>query len=268
MSKKRTVIERIEIGRNKERPNIEDYISLIFDNFFELHGDRNFADDDAICGGIAMFDGQPVTVIGHKKGKNTTENIKANFGMPYPEGYRKALRLMKQAEKFGRPIICFVDTPGAHCGVGAEERGQGEAIARNLYEMMTLKVPVISVITGEGGSGGALALAVANEVYMLENAVYSIISPKGFASILWKDPSRETEAAEQLRMTAHDLLEFGVIEKIIDEPKGGAHEDARATAKNIKKAIADALAKMNEQSGEALAEARYNKFRNIGVFCE
>lgn len=263
-----TVAERIEIGHHKERPNIDDYIALIFEDFIELHGDRNFGDDPAICGGIARLDKQPVTIIGHKKGKNTTENIKANFGMPYPEGYRKALRLMKQAEKFKRPIICFVDTPGAHCGVGAEERGQGEAIARNLYEMMTLKVPVISIITGEGGSGGALALAVANEVYMLENAVYSIISPKGFASILWKDPSREMEAAEQLRMTAPDLLEFGVIEKIIDEPRGGAHEDPKAVAKNLKKAIVSALDRMAGMDGIALAEERYQKFRKIGVYEE
>ena len=268
MSKKRTVAEKIEIGHHKERPNIDDLIALIFDDFFELHGDRNFGDDTAICGGIANFEGRAVTVIGHKKGKNTTENIKANFGMPYPEGYRKALRLMKQAEKFNRPIICFVDTPGAHCGVGAEERGQGEAIARNLYEMMTLKVPVISIVTGEGGSGGALALAVANEVYMLENAVYSIISPKGFASILWKDPTRENEAAEQLKMTAQDLLEFGVIEKIIDEPKGGAHEDAKTTARNIKKAISSALEKLSGKDGGTLAEERYQKFRKIGAFEE
>ncbi len=269
MSKKqRSVAERIEIGRHKDRPNITDYISLIFEDFIELHGDRAFGDDSAICGGIARFQGAPVTVIGHKKGKNTTENIKMNFGMPYPEGYRKALRLMRQAEKFHRPILCFVDTPGAHCGVGAEQRGQGEAIARNLYEMMGLRVPIISVITGEGGSGGALALAVANEVYMLENAVYSIISPKGFASILWKDPTRELEAAEQLRMTAPDLLEFGVIEKVIAEPRGGAHEDANAVAKNLKKAFAEALARMADMTDEQLVNERYQKFRNIGVFGE
>ncbi|MEG2570651.1 MAG: acetyl-CoA carboxylase carboxyl transferase subunit alpha, partial [Clostridia bacterium] len=221
----RTVAERIELGHHKDRPNITDYIGIIFEDFFELHGDRVYGDDEAVCGGIARLDGRPVTVIGHRKGKSTIENIKANFGMAYPEGYRKAMRLMHQAEKFKRPIICFVDTPGAYCGVGAEERGIGEAIARNLLEMMALKVPVISIVTGEGGSGGALGLAVANEVYMLENAVYSIISPKGFASIIWKDPSREPEAALQLHMTAPDLLELGVIEKIVAEPKDGAHDD-------------------------------------------
>lgn len=265
---KRTVAERIEIAHHKERPNINDYISLIFDDFIELHGDRTFGDDQAICGGLATLEGRPVTVIGHKKGKCTNENIKANFGMPNPEGYRKALRLMHQAEKFHRPIICFVDTPGAHCGVGAEERGQGEAIARNLLEMMALHVPVISIVTGEGGSGGALALAVANEVYMLENAVYSIISPKGFASILWKDPSREIEAAEQLRMTALDLLELGVIEKVIEEPSNGAHDNPAVTAKSIKKVLVNALERLSAMSGEELKDTRYGKFRKIGVYLE
>lgn len=259
---------RIEIAKSKSRPNLRDIINLVFKDFTELHGDRLYGDDGAIIGGIATFGGQPVTVIGHLKGKNVTENIKCNFGMPQPEGYRKALRLMKQAEKFSRPIICFVDTPGAHCGVGAEERGQGEAIARNLLEMSTLTVPVVSVVTGEGGSGGALALAVANEVLMLENAVYSIISPRGFASILWKDASREKEAARIMKITSYDLLDLGVIEGVIPEPEGGAHTDVNLYGKNIKDAIKASLKKLSKLSKEELAEQRYQKYRKIGVFAE
>ena len=264
----RTVAERMEIGHNKDRPNIQDYIERMFDGFLEFHGDRYYGDDHAICGGIARLDGVPVTVIGHRKGKSTNENIKANFGMANPEGYRKALRLMHQAEKFHRPVICLVDTPGAYCGIGAEERGQGEAIARNLMEMMSLKTPVVSVVTGEGGSGGALGLAVANEVFMLENAVYSVISPKGCASILWKDASREMDAAEQLRITARDLKDLGVIEGIIPEPEGGAHTDPQATAEAVKAAVTGALSRLSGLSGDALYEARYQKFRQIGVYSQ
>lgn len=261
-------IERMAIAKNKERPNIYDYIENIFEDFTELHGDRLYGDDRAICGGIAYFDSIPVTVIGHAKGKNTGDNIKTNFGMPQPEGYRKALRLMKQAEKFNRPIINFVDTPGAFCGVGAEERGQGEAIAKNLLEMMELKVPVLTIITGEGGSGGALALAVANHVMMLENAVYSVISPKGFASILWKDAQREKEAAGIMKITSYDLQKLGVIEDIISEPSGGAHLDTAYTFAQVREAISKSLKTLMPLTEEQLLEQRYNKYRKIGIFAE
>lgn len=213
----KTAWERVKIARNNERPTSIDYIGHIFDRFLELHGDRLCRDDGAIVGGIATIDGIPVTVIGQQKGRNIKQNVKRNFGMPYPEGYRKALRLMKQAEKFKRPIICFIDTPGAFCGIEAEMRGQGEAIARNLYEMSSIKVPILSIVIGEGGSGGALALGVANEVWMLENSTYSILSPEGFASILWKDSKRADEAADIMKITAKDLLELEVIEQVIPE---------------------------------------------------
>ncbi|WP_066715306.1 acetyl-CoA carboxylase carboxyltransferase subunit alpha [Clostridium sp. Marseille-P299] len=217
MEEKLTAWERVKTARSNERPTSVDYIGGIFDRFLELHGDRMSRDDGAIVGGIATIDGIPVTVIGQQKGRNIKQNIKRNFGMPYPEGYRKALRLMKQAEKFHRPIICLVDTPGAFCGIEAEERGQGEAIARNLYEMSSLKTPILSIVIGEGGSGGALALAVANEVWMLENSTYSILSPEGFASILWKDSRRADEAASIMKITADDLLDLNVINKVISE---------------------------------------------------
>lgn len=217
MEEKLTAWERVKTARSNERPTSVDYIGGIFDRFLELHGDRMSRDDGAIVGGIATIDGIPVTVIGQQKGRNIKQNIKRNFGMPYPEGYRKALRLMKQAEKFHRPIICLVDTPGAFCGIEAEERGQGEAIARNLYEMSSLKTPILSIVIGEGGSGGALALAVANEVWMLENSTYSILSPEGFASILWKDSRRADEAASIMKITADDLLDLNVINKVIPE---------------------------------------------------
>lgn len=217
MEEKLTAWERVKTARSNERPTSIDYIGGIFDRFLELHGDRMSRDDGAIVGGIATIDGIPVTVIGQQKGRNIKQNIKRNFGMPYPEGYRKALRLMKQAEKFHRPIICLVDTPGAFCGIEAEERGQGEAIARNLYEMSSLKTPILSIVIGEGGSGGALALAVANEVWMLENSTYSILSPEGFASILWKDSRRADEAASIMKITADDLLDLNVINKVISE---------------------------------------------------
>ena len=228
-----TATERLETIRNKNRPTLMDYIPVIFNNFMEMHGDRHYGDDNAIIGGIAELDGIPVTVIAQVKGRNLDENKKSNFSMPHPEGYRKALRLVKQAEKFHRPVICLVDTPGAFCGIEAEKRGQGEAIARNLMEFMLVKTPIISVVLGEGGSGGALALAVCDELAMLENALYSVISPRGFASILWKDASREMEAAELMKITAEDLVKFGVCEKIIDEPAGGAHTDMHYTAMNI-----------------------------------
>ena len=262
------VNDRIELAKHKDRPKVKEIIPLIFEDFTELHGDRYFGDDTAVIGGVGFFDDIPVTVIGHVKGKTVTENIRCNFGMPQPEGYRKALRLMKQAEKFNRPIICFVDTPGAFCGVGAEERGQGEAIAKNLLEMSSLQVPVITVVTGEGGSGGALALAVANRVLMLENAVYSIISPRGFASILWKDASREKEAARVMKITSFDLLELGVIDEIIEEPDGGGHLNINIYAANIKEAVKKCLTGLLKLNGKETAQDRYDKFRKIGVFAD
>jgi len=265
-----TASECLELIRNKYRPTVNDYIPLIFEHFIELHGDRCYGDDNAILGGIAEFplDGKavPVTVLAQVKGRNLDENKRTNFAMPHPEGYRKALRLAKQAEKFHRPVICLVDTPGAFCGIEAEKRGQGEAIARNLMEFMTLKTPVITVVLGEGGSGGALALGVCDELLMLENALYSVISPRGFASILWRDPSREYEAAELLKITAQDLLELGVAQGVIAEPEGGAHNDARETAANIADALAVALKKHSATQLSKLLEARYEKFRKIGDF--
>ncbi len=246
-----------------QRPNIDDIVKEIFTDFIELHGDRLYGEDHAMCAGIARLNGTPVTVIGQRKGHTTEQNIEANFGMAHPEGYRKALRLAKQAEKFHRPIICFVDTAGAFCGVGAEERGQGEAIARNLYEFMGLKVPVISVVTGEGGSGGALGIAVANEVYMMQNAIYSVISPRGCASILWKDASRELDAAQALHITAEDLLQFDMIEGIIKE---GITQSAYF--KNIKTTLTAALKRLSALSEQELQNQRYEKFRKIGVFYE
>jgi acetyl-CoA carboxylase carboxyl transferase subunit alpha len=266
MKNSKTAVEKLQLIRNKHRPTVNDYIPLIFKNFMECHGDRTFGDDGAIIGGIAEFMGTPVTVIAQVKGRNIDENKKSNFSMPHPEGYRKALRLAKQAEKFNRPVICLVDTPGAFCGIEAEKRGQGEAIAKNLMEFMTLKTPIISVVLGEGGSGGALALAVCDELMMLENALYSVISPRGFASILWKDPSRETEAAGLMKITAEDLKGFGVCERIISEPAGGAHLDARITAANISAALTEAVAKHTKLDTDSLLDARYEKFRKVGMF--
>lgn len=257
---------KVNLARMAERPTSLDYIPYIFDEFIELHGDRNFKNDAAIVGGLAFFNGIPVTVIGQQKGRDTKENLQRNFGMPHPEGYRKALRLMRQAEKFNRPIICFIDTTGAYPGLGAEERGQGEAIARNLMEMSGLRVPVISIVIGEGGSGGALALGVGNKVMMLENAIYSILSPEGFATILWKDASRAKEAAEIMKITAKDLYEFNIIDQIIPEPVEGAHKDVAATAVTIKEVIAEQLAELLKFSKEELVEQRYNKFRSMGQF--
>jgi acetyl-CoA carboxylase carboxyl transferase subunit alpha len=265
---KLTAWERLNLARMLERPTALSYIGKIFDDFIEFHGDRNFGDDPSIIGGIGRLNGRPVTIIAQQKGESTKENVKRNFGMNHPEGYRKALRLMKQAEKFNRPIICFVDTPGAYPGIGAEERGQGEAIARNLMEMMNLSVPIISIIIGEGGSGGALALALANEVWMLENSVYSILSPEGFASILWKDGSRAKEAAEIMKITAQDLLKLQVIERVLAEPEGGAHRDVEKMSVVIKESLAEAIESLSIKSKEELCQLRYNKFRKIGDFIE
>lgn len=254
--------------RLKGRPNIIDYLPLIFDEFYELKGDRLYGDDRAIWGGLALLNGEPVTVIAQRKGRNLEENNQCNFGMPHPEGYRKALRLMRQAEKFGRPILTFVDTAGAYCGVGAEERGQGEAIAVNLAAMAELKVPVISVVIGEGGSGGALGIAVADRLAMLSNAIYSVISPRGFASLLWKDASREREAADVMHITARDLLELGVADAVILEKGEGAHEAVEETAAAIRLFFLESLAEVRaaNSGAEELLENRYNKFRRLGRY--
>lgn len=263
-----TAWEKLNLARMLERPTALAYISRIFDDFMEFHGDRCFGDDPSVVGGIARLNGRPVTIIAQQKGENTKDNLKRNFGMTHPEGYRKALRLMKQAEKFRRPIICFVDTPGAYPGMGAEERGQGEAIARNLMEMMSIKVPIISIVIGEGGSGGALALAIANEVWMLEHSIYSILSPEGFASILWKDGSRAKEAAEIMKITSKDLLELRIIERILEEPKGGAHTDVDKMSDTIKKTLVAALHDLCLKDNEELCRLRYERFRRIGEYVE
>ena len=260
--------DRVQIARHANRPTTLHYIEGLFDNFLELHGDRLYGDDAAIIGGIASFNGQPITVICHQRGKTTKENIKRNFGMPHPEGYRKALRLMKQAEKFKRPIICFIDTKGAYPGKAAEERGQSEAIARNLVEMAGLKVPVISVVIGEGGSGGALALGVANRIYMLENATYSVISPEGAASILWKDASLASEAASAMRITAKHLLDMKIIDGIVPEVLGGAHKDIAAQVVAMRQCLTTALADLTALTPHELVEDRYDKFRQIGEYEE
>ena len=257
-----TAYEKVQLARGKGRPSGLSFIQNIFPDFIELHGDRRFADDPAVIGGIATLGGRAVTVIAIEKGADTKDKVYRNFGSPNPEGYRKALRLMKQAEKFHRPVICFVDTSGAFCGIGAEERGQGQAIAENLVEMIGLKTPVISVVTGEGGSGGALALAVADRVLMLENALYSVISPRGCASILWKDPSREAEAADTLHITAQDLYSFGMIEGIIQEGSSNAQ-----LMRNVARTLRDQLAEVTaEPSIETMLQKRYEKFRKVGVF--
>lgn len=268
MSEPMSASRRLDIIRTSGRPTVRDYIPMIFDDFFEMHGDRAFRDDGAIMGGIAYFKGIPVTVIAQVKGRTIEENQKCNFGMPHPEGYRKALRLAHQAEKFHRPIICLVDTAGAYPGVEAEKRGQGEAIARSIMEFMAIKTPVISIILGEGGSGGALAMCVCDELAMLENAQYSVISPRGFASILWKNAEREREACDIMKITAEDLVELKVCDYIIEESEGGAHTDPELTAENISEYISGAL-KRNLQKGlDEMLNARYNKFRAIGEFDE
>ncbi len=263
-----TPSERVQLARHPGRPTTLDYIKYIIKDFIQFHGDRRFLDDSAIVGGIGSFEGIPVTVIGHQKGRDTKDNIKRHFGMPHPEGYRKALRLMKQAEKFNRPIICFIDTPGAYPGIGAEERGQGEAIAFNLYEMAAIKTPIISIVVGEGGSGGALALGVADKVFMLTNTIYSVISPEGCASILWKDSSRAGEAAEHLKIDPNSLLQMGIIDDIIDEPQGGAHEDHEGTANSIKEKLLITLEELFQYDKESLVEKRYGKYRKMGITAE
>lgn len=262
----KTAWDKVSIVRMKERPSALQYINLIFDDFIELHGDRAFGDDPAIIGGIAYLDKRPVTIIAEQRGRSVKENIERNFGMPLPEGYRKALRLMKQAVKFGRPIICLIDTKGAYCGIEAEERGQGEAIARNLMEMTGLKTPIISIVLGEGESGGALALCVADKILMLEHAIFSVLSPEGFASILWKDSSRAHEAAEIMKITAQDLKEYKIIDEIIAEPRGGAHTQIHRMSEIIKNSIIKALLHIDKLEIEELLEKRYEKFRNIGQF--
>ena len=258
-----TAWERVEISRSKERPTTLSYVQQIFDEFLELHGDRAFRDDGAVIGGIAMFSGQPVTVIGQQKGKNVKENIYRNFGMASPEGYRKALRLMKQAEKFGRPVVTFVDTPGAACGIEAEERGQGEAIARNLLEMSGIQTPMVSILIGEGGSGGALGLAVTDEVWMMENATYSILSPEGFASILWKDGKRAKEASEVMKITAKDLKKLQIIEKVIREPEPANEENLPEIAEEIREDLDGFLRKSSQKTREEIVEERYERFRRM-----
>ena len=259
----KTAWERVQISREKDRPVGQDYIEQLFSDFLEFHGDRYFGDDPAIIGGIASFQGKKVTVLAQAKGKSTKENVERNFGMPSPEGYRKALRLMKQAEKFGRPVLCFVDTPGAFCGLEAEERGQGEAIARCLFEMSDLKVPVLSLVIGEGGSGGALAMAVANEVWMMENAVYSVLSPEGFASILWKDSTRAKEAAEVMKLTATDLQKLGMIEKVIPEPEAYTVETMEPVTRRLSEEFYRWLGQWEAISPEELANQRYERFRKM-----
>ena len=252
--------EKVKLARMPVRPTGLDYIERIFTDFMEMHGDRFYADDQAIVGGVAYFGDIPVTVIAEQKGRNT---IARNFSMPHPEGYRKALRLMKQAEKFHRPIICFIDTPGAFCGLGAEERGQGEAIAANLAEMMLLKTPIISVVISEGGSGGALALGVADKVYMLEHSIYAILSPEGFASILYKDSTKADQAARDMKLTAQDLHGFGIVDGIIEEPQGGAHMDYDLIAMNMKKVIEADLNELMATKVDVMLQNRYDKFRKM-----
>ncbi len=258
--------DRVQIARHNERPTTLDYISYLFSDFIELHGDRLYGDDEAIVAGIAKFQGMPVTVIGHQRGKDTKENLRRNFGMPHPEGYRKALRLMKQANKFKRPIICFIDTKGAYPGIAAEERGQSEAIARNLLEMAGFTVPIICIVIGEGGSGGALALGVGNHIHMLENSTYSVISPEGAAALLWKDSGLAQRAAETMKITAPDLKELQVIDEIIPEVRGGAHRDLENQAKEIGKVLERSLAELAKLSEERLVEQRYEKFNKIGEY--
>ena len=255
--------DRVQISRMKDRPVGSDYIHALFTDFMEFHGDRYYRDDRAIIGGIAYFHGMPVTVIAQEKGTNTKENIEHNFGMPSPDGYRKALRLMKQAEKFGRPVICFVDTPGAFCGLEAEERGQGEAIARNLFEMSGLTVPVLSIVIGEGGSGGALAMAVADEVWMLENSIYSILSPEGFASILWKDSSKAKEAAEVMKLTAGDMYELGMVEHVFLEPSHYTVQNLKEVTREMDEKIREFIGQYGALTAEEITERRYQRFRQM-----
>ena len=260
--------QRVQLARHPRRPYTLDYVEMICDEFIELHGDRAFRDDPSIVGGMARRDGEPLLVVGHQKGRNTQENLHRNFGMPHPEGYRKALRLFEMADRFRLPVLTFIDTPGAYPGVGAEERGQSEAIARNLREMARLRVPVVVVVIGEGGSGGALALAVGDRVYMLENAIYSVISPEGCAGILWRDKAKAQDAAEVLKLTAPDILELSVIDGMIQEPLGGAHRDPQETARNVKHTVQEALAELSTRSEEQVLVDRLEKFAAMGVFVD
>lgn len=257
-----------QVARHPQRPYTLDYIGMMFTDFEELHGDRAFADDQSIVGGLARFNGQPVVVIGHQKGRDTKEKIIRNFGMPRPEGYRKALRFMRIAEKFGLPVITFIDTPGAYPGIGAEERGQSEAIGRNLYAMAELRVPIVCVVIGEGGSGGALAIAVGDTLLMLQYSTYSVISPEGCASILWKSANKASEAAETLGITAPRLKTLGLIDKIVNEPIGGAHRDPAAMAQTLKKSIQDALKSLSDKSPDELTEQRFERLMGYGKFRE
>lgn len=258
--------QRVQIARHAERPTSLDYINELCTDFMEMHGDRLYGDDEAIVGGIAFYHDMPVTVIGHQRGKDTKENLRRNFGMPHPEGYRKALRLMKQAEKFNRPIICLIDTKGAYPGKAAEERGQSEAIARNLLEMAGFSVPIVSIVIGEGGSGGALALGVGNHIHMLENSTYSVISPEGAAALLWKDSAHAKKAAETMKITAPDLKKMDIIDEVIPEIRGGAHHNVAEQAKQIDKVLKASIDDLKKMSGEELIEQRYVKFKNIGEF--
>ncbi|MCK4306243.1 MAG: acetyl-CoA carboxylase carboxyltransferase subunit alpha [Candidatus Eisenbacteria sp.] len=263
---KLTPWERVKLARHPRRPYTLDYIQHLFTDFFELHGDRAFGDDAALIAGLGRFEGRPVAVVGHQKGRNTKENLRRNFGMPHPEGYRKALRVMKLAEKFGNPMLSFIDTPGAYPGIGAEERGQSEAIARSIREMSALKVPILVFVTGEGGSGGALAIGVGDRVYVLEYSFYSVISPEGCASILWKTREKAAQAAEALKFTAPELLKLGVIDQVLPEPPGGAHRDGAAMARTIGETIRGALAELDELTPEQLVERRQDRFLSMGVF--
>lgn len=260
--------QRIQISRHAKRPTFLDYIGMITTDFIELHGDRLYRDDPAMIGGIAYIENIPVTIIGQQKGRDTKEKIYRNFGQPHPEGYRKALRLMHQAEKFNRPIVCLVDVVGAYPGVEAEERGQGEAIARNIREMANLAVPIVVVVTGEGGSGGALAIGVGNRVLMMENSYYSVISPEGCASILWKDSAKAPDAAEALKLSANDLLDLKIVDQIIPEPLGGAHKNPSEAGANLKKAILEHLNPLLNLPKDEILEGRYQRFRNYGIYIE
>jgi len=260
--------DRVQIARHQMRPTTLDYIQHLFTDFIEFHGDRYFGDDEAIVSGIAFYHGKPITIIGHQRGKKTKENIRRNFGMPHPEGYRKAIRHMQQAEKFNRPIVTFIDTKGAEPGKAAEERGQSEAIAYNLKEMAGLKVPIICIVIGEGGSGGALALGVGNHVHMLENSTYSVISPEGAASILWKDATQAKKAAESMKITSYDLKRFHIIDEIIPEPQGGAHRNVEIQAANIDKVLQQSINTLTKETEEALLNQRWEKFKQMGEFGE
>lgn len=257
---------RVQMARHPNRPTTLDYIERIFTDFIEFHGDRFYGEDEAIISGIGYYKGSPVTVIGHQRGKDTKENIRRNFGMPHPEGYRKALRHMQQAEKFNRPIITFIDTKGAYPGKAAEERGQSEAIAKNLMEMAGLKVPIICIVIGEGGSGGALGLGVGNHIHMLENSTYSVISPEGAAAILWKDSTQAKKAAESMKITAPDLKELGIIDEVISEPRGGAHRDVDSQAEMIDNVLNESLEELIQLSSDELVNKRWEKYKQMGTF--